>query len=429
MCCRQRRFAVVFLPAAFALVGCSGGGNSPRGTTSDAGRDGPSATTQDGGGRSDVGTTTNDGGVDARDSGTSPNDGGAQDGGTAGKDGGTTVTRTTNCFGSPGSCGFPDPHHAWNSASAWQPGGGGVGPNNGVIPTPCSSLPSSGSVSTSSDGQTIKNLNVTGTIQVNNSNVVIDNVCVKSNGGAALGSSAIKVLAGGLTIKNSTIAGANYSNGSVEMAVTNFGGGTVTMSHDYVYNCGECLNTGSWNVSDSYVLNNGMYNTSDHLEAIYVDGSGDTVSVNHSTVFSPPGWDGSGAPQGGQAGLFFGDTNGGSGGACSTKWSITNNLIAGDGVLIYECGNSSSVGSASLTFTGNRIAACKGPTSTDSQGYSECTDIPAQDGSGSDRNGDGFGYFPNGALKGTDFSTYCTASSTTWANNFNENTGTTVSCN
>ncbi len=237
------------------------------------------------------------------------------------------------------------------------------------------------------------------------------------------------MLAGGTTIDDSTLAGLNASTQSVEMGVTNFGGGTVTISHDYIYNCGECLNTGSWDVSDSYIADNGMYNTADHLETVYVDGSGSSqVAIDHSTLLSPPGWDGSGSPNGGQAGLLFGDTNGGNGGACSTQWDVTNNLMAGDGVLIYECGNASSVGNASLTFTGNRIASCKGSTAKDSQGYTECTDITPQNGNGANRNGDGYGYYPDGALKQTDMATYCSASSTNWSNNTFENTGANDPC-
>jgi hypothetical protein len=302
-----------------------------------------------------------------------------------------------------------------------------VGPNNGTTAIPCSSLPSSGSVTTSSDGQTIQNLNINGQIQVQNANVTINNVCVTTNGGAQLGSNAIKVTGGSATIENSILRGASDSSQSIEMAVTNFGGGTVTVKHVYAYNCGECLNTGSWNVQDSYILDNGMYNTGDHLETIYVDGSGgETVTVNHSVLLSPPGWDGSGSPNGGQAGLLFGDTNGGSGGSCSTHWNITNNLLAGDGVLIYQCGNASSVGSSTLNFTGNNIARCQGPTHSDSQGYTECNSVPAQTGADTNRNGDGHGYYPNGALKGTDLYTYCNSS--TWTGNRWDDTGTNMSC-
>jgi hypothetical protein len=317
----------------------------------------------------------------------------------------------------------------WNATSAWQAGGGGVGPTNGTTATACAALPSSGSVTTSSNGQVIQNLNITGSITVKNSNVTIKNVCVTTNGGGQLGSDAIKVTSTGTTIEDSTLAGLNASTESIEQAVTNFGGGTVTISHSYIYNCGECLNTGSWNVSDSYILDNGMYGTSDHLETVYVDGSGgEHVAINHSVLLSPPGWEGASAPNGGQAGLLFGDTNGGSGGACSTQWNITNNLMAGDGVLIYECGNASSVGTASLTFTGNRIASCTGSTFRDSQGFSECTDVPVQTGANTNRTGDGYGYYPGGALKQTDMSTYCTASSTSWSGNALENSGANLPC-
>jgi hypothetical protein len=342
---------------------------------------------------------------------------------------GATVTALGDCFASPGLCGFPDPAFAWDSVAAWASGGGGVGPNNGTTATACSSLPAYGSITSNADGQTIENLNINGTITITNANVTLEDVCVTDDGGGQIGSTAVKVLGTGATIEDSTIAGANDSSGSVAQAVTNFSGGVVTVRHLYAYDCGECLNTGAWNVSDSYILDNGMYATDDHLEAIYVDGTGgEQVTVTHSTLLSPPGWDSSSAPDGEQAGLLFGDTDGGSGGACSTQWDITDNLLAGDGVLIYECGNASSVGSASLTFTANRIASCHGTTYSDSNGFDECTDIPAQNGSDTNRNGDGYGYFPDGALKLTDIDTYCSAPTTHWSANTIESSGTTLPC-
>lgn len=322
----------------------------------------------------------------------------------------TTTSSTTTappppsgCFGNPASCGLPSPTTT------------GV-PN-------CAALPSSGSITTSSSGQTISNLNVTGTIQVTKPNVTINNVCVTNNGGAVLGSNAVKVTSTGTLIENSTLAGANDSKKSVEQAVTNFGGGTVTMTNDYVYNCGECLNTGSWTVSNSYILNNGMYNTNDHLEAVYTSDA--TVSITHSVLLTPPGWNGAGSPNGGQAGVLFGDTHGGSGGACDNHWSITNNLIAGDGVLIYECGNASGAGSSSMTFTGNRVARCLGATHNDSQGYSECVSVPVQTGADTGRGGDGHGFYPDGGLKDIEFNTYCSQG---WSGNVWDDNGAAVAC-
>ena len=98
---------------------------------------------------------------------------------------GSGTSQTTNCFGSPGACGYPDPSYSWNGAGAWQTGGGGVGPNNGTTSTACSSLPSSGSITTSSNGQVIQNLNITGTIVIQNSNVTVNNVCITNNGNAS----------------------------------------------------------------------------------------------------------------------------------------------------------------------------------------------------------------------------------------------------
>ena len=90
--------------------------------------------------------------------------GGGRDTGTEGGSGDAGL-QTSNCFPSPGACGYPDPKYA------------NVGPSKA-----CSSLTPSGSLTVSKAGTTIEDLDVTGSITVTAANVTIRNVCVSTNG-------------------------------------------------------------------------------------------------------------------------------------------------------------------------------------------------------------------------------------------------------
>jgi hypothetical protein len=273
----------------------------------------------------------------------------------------------------------------------------------------------------------IQNLNVTGNIRVKNANVTINNVCVSDNGATDSTQAAIETLASGTVVENSDVAGANDSNESVNGAVLNFSGGLATLKHDYLYNCFGCANSGDWNIQDSYLLANGGYNTTEHNNAFYSDPKGGpgSFTINHSVLLGPPSWY-PGTPDGYLSGLLFGDAIA-NGNTCENNWTVTNNLLAGDGRIIYECGNATSQGSATLTFTGNRIARCLGATYRDSQGIPMCSDIPAQNGSDTNRNGDGYGYFPRGGRGGIADYTYC-GTGITWAGNVWDDNRATVAC-
>ncbi len=227
------------------VAGCSSSnGGSPSGSTTDGG--GSDAGVHDAS-VPDAGVPdTGMGGTDS--TGPGP-DGGVSDSSPLGPpdaeagppaDAGTSVdnghsdaaTQTSNCFGSPGACGFPDPAY------------GNVGPSS-----PCSSLTASGSITVTTAGQKIQNMNVTGQIIVKAANVTIDNVCVSDNGqgnynnGAAVGFNST-----GGVLSNSSVHGSNATNQSLQAAIA----GSGTISHSYVYNCGECVHDGPWTVSDSY---------------------------------------------------------------------------------------------------------------------------------------------------------------------------------
>jgi hypothetical protein len=213
-------------------------------------------------------------------------------------------------------------------------------------------------------------------------------------------------------IENSTIRGANASNQSIEIAAANGGASGATLSHDYVYDCGECVHDDPWTVNDSYVISNGMQNTSDHYEDVYMsDGS---FSANHDTLLNPYM----------QTSVFFGDNHGGSNyGPADNQVSITNSLLAGGGQMITADANSTSVGSSSMDISGNRFARClTKPLSETGGGNWLCA--------GGGPNGeDSFGFYPYGGSYDVDTSTWCGAnSSQVWSNNVWDDNNQPASC-
>src|SRR5580698_8777412 len=140
---------VAVLSLLLLLVHCSGHGGSSSETADGGAQPGSEA-----GSGSDIAPdATMEGGVvdgSRLDTGTTPGD---------------AALRTSNCFASPGACGFPDPAY------------GNVGPSS-----PCSSLSASGSITVSQAGAMVQNLNVTGSITVNAANVTVQNVCVTYDG-------------------------------------------------------------------------------------------------------------------------------------------------------------------------------------------------------------------------------------------------------
>jgi hypothetical protein len=320
-------------------------------------------------------------------------------------------TQTLNCFSSPMACGYPDPAAPVGDRAY-------VGPS-----VSCSSLTPSGSVTTSSNGQTIQDVNISGMLTIVNSNVTVNNVCVTANGGGNLGSSAVRINSGvtGTVIKNARIGGANTSNGSVEMAVYNTSENPSTIDHSYLFNCGECVHDDSWTLSNSYVISNGMIGTSDHVETVYIsDGS---FTGLHDTFIDPP----TSAPH---AANLFGNAGGGSGGPCNNHWILKNSLIAGGTQVFQFCGNGSGVGGSTMDVESNHFARCTTPSIVQTfvggwacQGYTgDQTD--AADGR------DSHGFWPNVGYFGLhDATVYCGAnSSQIWTGNVYDDNGAGVDC-
>jgi hypothetical protein len=312
-----------------------------------------------------------------------------------------TPTRRLDCFATPGACGYPDP--SYHTAGAQ---------------SPCSRLRTSGSLTTSTDGQTIADLNVIGTITVQNPKVTIRNVCVTADGGGRIDSAAISLqgAANDTLIEYATIAGANDSDRSVEAAVANRDGGSATVTHSYLHSCGECIHD-SWVVTDSYVISDGMRGTSDHVEDVYYDSPGGGT-FNRDVLLNP--WP--------QTAVVFGDNT--AGGPCASRLTLTNSLIAGGALSIWTCGGmkSSSVGSSTINVSENDWARCttrplrRNPL-TGGTACSAAVDVAI--GAGADSHG----YWP---LVGYEWPTdvqYCPpVRHQVFADNWYDDTGTSVTC-
>jgi hypothetical protein len=320
-------------------------------------------------------------------------------------------TQTLNCFSSPMACGYPDPAAPVGDRAY-------VGPS-----VSCSSLTPSGSVTTSSNGQTIQDVNISGMLTIVNSNVTVNNVCVTANGGGNLGSSAVRINSGvtGTVIKNARIGGANTSNGSVEMAVYNTSENPSTIDHSYLFNCGECVHDDSWTLSNSYVISNGMTGTSDHVETVYIsDGS---FTGLHDTFIDPP----TSAPH---AANLFGNAGGGSGGPCNNHWILKNSLIAGGTQVFQFCAHSSGVGGSTMDVESNHFARCStAPIVTTSAGGLACHGYTGDQTDAADGR-DSHGFWPNVGYFGLhDATVYCGAnSSQIWTGNVYDDNGAGVDC-
>lgn len=298
----------------------------------------------------------------------------------------------TGCFASPGRCGYPDPRRQT------------VGPAQA-----CRALTPSASITTSAARQTIQDLDVTGTITVNRPRVTIRNVCVTANGGSASGSVALQVLNGAdhTRIEDTTIRGAGAGpRNSVDMAVKNWSGKPATLSHDYLYNCGECIHDGPWQVADSYVISNGMQHTGEHYEAAYYDNDvpAPGMRFEHDVLLNPED----------QSGVIFSDDTTPNR-TCAVNLTVQDSLIAGGGGMISFCGKTDAVGRAIMRIVDDRFARCRTrPITVARDGGTDCS---GNRGTGIAAGADSHGYWPRGGHYATNGMKYCRARQSVWIHN------------
>lgn len=323
--------------------------------------------------------------------------------------GSSTNVVKTNCFSSPGACGFPDPAYS------------NVGVKN------CSSLttfdPSNLPAGTYYSGSG-NNLEITGSnitlagYNFNNWSIYIasgantftlNNDCITYNGDDTNQTQVIGEAAGdtGLTIENSNIGGANNSTEAVGAVL---GVSNATIENNYLYNTGDDINGENDVIENNYMSINTTPSGSHNDNLYFSDG---TETVTGNTIFNSQE----------QTDNIFGDSVGAVGGVCDNHLTLTNNLMAGGGFMIYPCSASTSVGSSTMTIQNNHFARCLGTPITEQKtgGYT-CGTV---DDSGSDSHG----YWPYGGYFGIAAYIYCPPTAgQVWSGNVWDDDGSTIAC-
>ena len=260
-------------------------------------------------------------------------------------------------------------------------------------------LKPSGSITVRTRGTVIDGLDVTGEIDVSATNVTIRNTKVTMTGGGCgptnpCGNSEIHVLcACRVTISHVELT--TDSTTTVEEGIRNSYGGTILVDHVYQHGkTGMFCWCGNATIRDNYSIAD-LYMSEDHVENMYIDGYTDDIEHNTLINYQP------------QTANIFGNTNNGTGGACSNRLRVKNNLLAGGGYTIYPCGNANSVGSATLDFENNMIARCgRGAQAPGAGGTWLCPGGADQDG-----------LYPRGGSFGHVAYDFCGDPGWTWTNN------------
>jgi hypothetical protein len=238
--------------------------------------------------------------------------------------------RTSNCFSSPHSCGYPDPS------------------NTGVpLGVP---LGASGPLTITQPGTVVSGLEVTGTIAVLASNVTIENTRVIQNTSCgptnACGNSAIEVRSGlsGVVIKN--VETASVPGDTCEHDIRNTGS-SLTIERAYLHACdSNVYAAGPTVLKDSYGIAE-IVMSSDHIENIYFNET--SFSAIHDTLLNPVE----------QTAVIFGNSGGGTDVTnCSNQLTVLESLLAGGGYTLYPCAHAAQAGTSSLKVEGNHFARC-----------------------------------------------------------------------
>jgi hypothetical protein len=275
-------------------------------------------------------------------------------------------------------------------------------------------------------GTTLQNVAVNGQIHINASNVTVNNVCVSFAAGNQGGSQAIQILGGSnILIENSDLGGTNDTTNSVEAAVADNGGSNVTLEHDYLHNCIECLHDHPFTVNDSYVIANGGQSvTGLHTEDLYYNNDTSApVSFTHDTLFNPYY----------QTGVTFSDVYGSAPSACQVSLTVKGSLLSGGGGgMLTWCEKTSSVGSAHFDVENNNFARCTTTPYVQTSGgnwtCSGSSPLPWEYATlaGTHTGTDAHGYYEFGASYVANTMNYCGAG--TWAGNEWDDNGAAAGC-
>jgi hypothetical protein len=289
--------------------------------------------------------------------------------------------RTSNCFSSPHSCGYPDPSN--------------TGVPSGVP------LGASGPLTITQPGTVVSGLQVMGAIDVLASNVTIENTRVIQNQSCgptdACGNSAIQIESGltGVVIKH--VETASVPGDTCEHDIRNTGS-SLTIEGAYLHACdSNVYAAGPTVLKDSYGIA-GIAISSDHIENIYFDET--SFSAIHDTLLNPVD----------QTAVIFGNSGGGSDVTnCTNQLTVLESLLAGGGYSLYPCAHASQAGTSSLKVEGNHFARCVSAEGYEPEGGNHpCVAGP-----------DGSGYYPNSGSYGIAIDYFAPVS--TWRGNVWDN--------
>ena len=240
-----------------------------------------------------------------------------------------TGTQQTNCIKVPSACGYPDA-------------------TNTGVPAGTALKSESQNITVNKAGTAIKDIALDGEISVEANNTTIEDseitvegtqTCGKSCGGRGIW---IKPGVTGTVIKNVTCHGAAATGVNVTQYCIMSNDSNTTIEHLHAYYCTECL-AGAMDLSESFIDETGATIPEEHYEDIYYGGGAGPLIVNHNTMLNPNG----------QTAVVFASVDFGD----QTTLTITNNLMAGGGYMIYG-GGSGSGGKVlgPVTVSGNRFS-------------------------------------------------------------------------
>lgn len=135
----------------------------------------------------------------------------------------------------------------------------------------------SGSITTTSDGQVIQNLNVSGSIQVNHNNVRIKNVKITNPGGDAI---KLEPTKNGLLIEDCELDGTGNTGAQSAVSLANF---TIRRCNIHHYGEGISANGGTV-IEDNYMHDFTNFIAADaHQDGIQVEWPGGDI-IRHNTI-------------------------------------------------------------------------------------------------------------------------------------------------
>lgn len=297
----------------------------------------------------------------------------------------TTATTTTAppqiaCWPNPVGCGFPGP-----------------GINDGVPPgttlktgLPPGTTANGTEIDVNTAGTVIDGYHLTQRLQINAPGVHFVNSLVEVPGvSGQTGVAAIGVTAGLTGIKISDVECRTSNSIAIEACIASGANVDVTVTRPYFHGCADCVETyghipidGGWIASD-------LMQPNDHVEPIYVSGTGGSVTVTHSVLYNPQN----------QTAVLFVDNYLGQAHA-----SASDSLFDGGGWTTY----------AHVDLTNVREARCLTPSVPAPNGGSACTNGP-----------DANGTWPNGGYFGPN--TPCPPSAT-WSNVVWDASGAPIIC-